>query len=153
MHARDLDRGELIAALGGVLLGVSLFVSWYTLHDHYATLHSCRGPGGTCSGWASLPYVRFPLLIAAVAPLVLVYIILRRRALSWPRGELTAVVALCALTLIIFRGLVDKPGYPTGEIDVSIGWFMALAGGLLIFLGAITRTQESNVRRKPPGVL
>ncbi len=153
MHVRELDRGEIIAAVGGVLLGISLFLGWYKLGNHYTVLHSCRGPGTTCTGWLSLEYVRFPLLIAAVSPLVLVYIILRRRALAWPRGELTAVISLCALTLIVFRGIIDKPGYPTGEITVTIGWFLALAGGLLIFLGAITRTHESTVRRKPPGVL
>jgi hypothetical protein len=153
MDVRELDRGELIAALGGVMLGVSLFLGWYHLGNHYTVLHSCRGPGSTCTGWHALEYVRFPLLIAAVAPLVLIYIILRGRSLGWPRGELTAVIALCALTLIVFRGIIDKPGYPTGEIGVTIGWFVALAGGLLIFLGAITRTHESNTRRKPPGVL
>ena len=153
MHVRELDRGEIIAAVGGVLLGISLFLGWYKLGNHYTVLHGCRGPGTTCTGWLSLEYVRFPLLIAAVSPLVLVYIILRRRALAWPRGELTAVISLCALTLIVFRGIIDKPGYPTGEITVTIGWFLALAGGLLIFLGAITRTHESTVRRKPPGVL
>ena len=44
------------------------------------------------------------------APLILAYIIVRGHALSWPRGELTAVIALAALTLTIFRGLIDKPG-------------------------------------------
>ncbi len=153
MDLRELDRGELIAAVGGVLLGISLFLGWYHLGNHYTVLRTCRGPGVSCSGWEALEYIRFPLLIAAVAPLVLIYIILRRRALAWPRGELTAVISLCALTLIVFRGIIDKPGYPTGEINVGIGWFVALAGGLLIFLGAITRTHESSTRRKPPGVL
>jgi hypothetical protein len=153
MELRELDRGELIAAIGGLLLGVSLFLGWYTLGNRYVVLQSCHGPGGTCSGWNAMEYVRFPLLIAAISPLVLVYVIVRGHALGWPRGELTAVVALCALTLIVFRGIIDKPGYPTGEVGVGIGWFVALLGGLLIFLGAITRTHESNVRRKPPGVL
>jgi hypothetical protein len=153
MDLEELDRGELIAALGGALLFISLFLDWYTLHNSNAVLRSCHGPRGTCSGWISLEFLRFPLVIAAIAPLVLIYIILRGRALSWPRGELTAVVALCALTLIVFRGIIDKPGYPTGEIGVGVGWFVALAGGLLIFLGAITRAHGSDVRRKPPGVL
>ena len=153
MDLRELDRGELIAAIGGVLLGASLFLSWYSLNNRYALLHGCRGPHGACTGWHALAFIRFPLLVAAVAPLVLIWIILRGRALAWPRGELTAVVALAALTLIVFRGIIDKPGYPTGEISVGLGWFVALAGGLLIFLGAITRTHESNTRRKPPGVL
>ena len=67
------------------------------------------------------------LLIAAVAPLILAWIIVRGHALSWPRGELTAVVALVALTLTLFRGVIDRPGSPSGEISLGYGWWIALA--------------------------
>jgi CDP-diglyceride synthetase len=97
--------------------------------------------------------VRFLLLLAAVAPAILAWIILRGHALSWPRGELTAVIALAALTFTIFRGLIDKPGSPSGEISISYGWWLALLGGLLILIGSIARARESATRRKPPGIL
>jgi hypothetical protein len=93
------------------------------------------------------------LLIAAVAPLILAYIIVRGHALSWPRGELTAVTALVALTFTIFRGVIDRPGSPSGQIRIGYGWWMALLGGLLILVGSVWRSQESAGRRKPPGVL
>ena len=67
------------------------------------------------------------LLLAAIAPAILAYIIIRGHALSWPRGELTAVVALAALTFIIFRGVIDKPGTPSGQISIDYGWWVALA--------------------------
>jgi hypothetical protein len=154
-----LDRGELLAVIGGVLLAVSLFLTWYTLGNPNTTLSGCHGPtsfhsGSTsCSGWSALDVIRFALLLAALAPVILGYIIASGQALSWPRGELTAVVALAALTLVIFRGLIDKPGYPTGEISVSYGWVLAMLGGLMILVGAIWRSQESTTRRKPPGIL
>jgi hypothetical protein len=81
------------------------------------------------------------------------YIIIRGHALSWPRGELTAVTALVALTVTVFRGLIDKPGSPPGEISITIGWWVALIADLLILSGSVWRTQESSARRKPPGVL
>jgi hypothetical protein len=84
---------------------------------------------------------------------ILAWIIVRGHAVSWPRGELTAVTALAALTFTIFRGLIDKPGTPPGEITVTVGWFVAMAGGLLILAGSIWRSQETAARRKPPGVL
>lgn len=93
------------------------------------------------------------LALAAIAPLILTYVIIRGHALSWPRGELTAVTAMTALTLIVFRGLIDKPGTPVGEIAISLGWWIGLLGGLLILAGSILRSQESAGRRKPPGVL
>ncbi len=152
MDLRQLDRGELIAAIGGALLGASLLLQWYTLGNQNAVLGGCKGPHGSCTGWNALTILRFLLLIAAVAPAVLAYIIVRGHALSWPRGELTAVVALAALTLTLFRGVIDRPGSPPEEIGVGYGWWVALLGGLLILVGSIWRSQESGARRKPPGV-
>ena len=153
VNFKALDRGEFVACIGGVLLGVSLFLSWYSLGNANAVLNDCRGPDTTCTGWASLSLIRYLLLIAAVAPAILAYVIVRGHALSWPRGELTAVTALVALTLIVFRGVIDRPGAPPEEISIAIGWWIALVAGLMILVGAVWRSQESGARRKPPGVL
>jgi hypothetical protein len=153
MDFSRLDRGELIAAVGGILLAISLFLTWYSLGNSNATLNSCHGPNASCSGWSALTILRYLLLLAAAAPAILAYIIVRGHALSWPRGELTAVTALAALTFTIFRGLIDKPGTPPGQISVDYGWWLALLGGLLILAGSIARSRESATRRKPPGVL
>ena len=153
MDLRQLDRGELIAVAGGVLLALSLFLPWYKLGNRFSVLNGCKGPNSSCTGWESLSVIRVLLLLAAAAPLILAYIIVRGHALSWPRGELTAVTALTALTLVIFRGVIDKPGSPPGEISIGYGWWVALIGGLLILTGSIWRSRESSARRKPPGVL
>lgn len=153
MHFKELDRGELIAVLGGIVLGFSLFVHWYDLGNLHTTLGPCKGPHTTCTGWQGLPIVRYLLLAAAVAPLILAWIILRGHALSWPRGEVTAITALVALVMIVFVGILDKPGEPRGEISLSLGWWMALGGGVLILIGSIWRTSKSGAARKPPGVL
>jgi hypothetical protein len=153
MNVKALDRGELVAIAGGILLGLSLFLSWYTLGNRNAVLGSCRGPNTACTGWAALSLLRFLFLIAALAPLILAYIIVRGHALSWPRGELTAVTALVALIMTLFLGVIDHPGSPPDEISVSFGWWVALAADLLILTGAVFRSKQSGVRRKPPGVL
>ena len=153
MHFKDLDRGELIALIGGVLLGVSLFLHWFMLGNQHTTLAVCKGPNTGCTGWQGLPVVRYVLLVTAAAPVILAYIVVRGHALSWPRGELTAVTALTSLTITLFVGILDKPGNPRGEISLSVGWFVALVAGVLILIGSIWRTQESAGVRKPPGVL
>jgi hypothetical protein len=153
MDIKQLDRGELIAVVGGILLGISLFLPWYTLGNRHAVLESCHGPHTSCTGWDSLGFMRYLLLLAAIAPLILAWIIVRGHALSWPRGELTAVTALAALTLTLFRGLIDKPGQPPGEIGIGWGWWIAMLGGVLILIGSVWRSRESAGRRKPPGVL
>ena len=114
MDFKQLDRGELIATVGGIILGISLLLPWYSLGNQHAVLNSCHGPHTTCTGWDSLSILRYLLLLAAIAPAILTYVIIRGHALSWPRGELTAVTALAALTFTIFRGVIDKPGSPPG---------------------------------------
>jgi hypothetical protein len=153
LDIRQLDRGEIIACVGGVLLAISIFLAWYSLGNRNAALNGCHGPNVSCSGWNSLTILRYLLLLVAVAPLILSWIIIRGHALSWPRGELTAITALAALTFTIFRGVIDKPGSPPGQITIDYGWWVALLGGLLILAGSIWRSRESSARRKPPGVL
>jgi hypothetical protein len=153
IDVRQLDRGEMIAVAGGALLAVSVFLAWFTLGNAHASLNSCRGPNSSCTAWQAMTVLRYLLLAAAVAPIILAWIIVRGHALSWPRGEMTAVIAIAALTFIVFRGLIDQPGQPSGEIGVDYGWFVALVGGLLILAGSIWRSRESGARRKPPGVL
>ena len=121
MQLRKLDRGELIAVIGGAVLGLSLALQWYSLGNKYAILNGCKGPSGSCTGWASLSILRFVFLAAALAPAILAYIVARGHALSWPRGELTAIIALVALVFVVFRGIIDKPGQPPAEISVDYG--------------------------------
>lgn len=154
MRFDKLDRGEAVAVIGGLVLTASMFLTWYTLSNQYAALRSCKGPNGSCSGWSSLGLLSVIILIAAIAPVILAYIVVRGHALSWPRGELTAVCSIVALVLTLFVGFIDKPGSPSGEIHISYGWFLAMLGGFLILVGALVRSQESGGRRKkPPGVL
>jgi hypothetical protein len=88
------------------------------------------GKTGDVSAWDSEPVLRFLLLLAAVAPLILVWIIIREHELSWPRGELTAVVALTALILVLVVGFISRPGEPTDTISLEYGWFLALLASI-----------------------
>lgn len=153
MHFKELDRGELIAVVGGAVLILAVFLRWYHLGNMHTTLGPCKGPDSGCTAWQALPVVRFLLLAGAVAPLVLAYIILRGHALSWPRGEMTALVALIVLAEVLFFGPVDHPGNPRSQIGLTYGWWVALGAGLLILVGSVARAQEGATRRKPPGVL
>src|SRR5947209_4770789 len=127
MHFNELNRGELLAMVGGAILALSVFLPWFDLGNSHAMLNQCHGPNTTCTGWNSLGALRYLILLTAIAPTILAYIIVRGHALSWPRGELTALTALMALTFTLFRGIIDKPGTPAGEITVDFGWWIGLA--------------------------
>src|SRR5579884_4485941 len=136
MDPRALNRGELLAIVGGILLGISLFLAWYSLGNKFAQLNSCHGPNSSCTGWQSLSVMRYVLLAGAVAPLILAWVVVRGHALAWPRGEMTAVVAVATLMITLFRGVVDKPGSPADQVSINFGWGVALAGTLLMIVGS-----------------
>ncbi len=133
---------------------IAVFLPWYSTgnanssiggHNHVANQDF--------SAWQVLPVFRFLLLLAAAAPFILAWIIIREHALSWPRGELTAIAGLSAVTLILVKGFVFKPGEPSGQISLSYGFVVALIGAILILAGAFVRSTEIGKARKPPGVL
>jgi hypothetical protein len=111
------------------------------------------GVRGSVSAWEAFPILRWLLLAAALAPMILAWVIVRDHQLSWPRGEMTAVVGMIAVVLVLYVGLVDRPGTPSSQISLKIGWFMAAVGTALIVLGGALRASGSERPRKPPGVL
>jgi hypothetical protein len=153
MNFSKLERGEVIAMVGGVVLAISLFLAWYKTGNANSTIGDIKGANKNASAWDVLTIMRYPLLLGAAAPAILSWIIIREHALSWPRGELTAVVGITALTLVFVRGLILKPGDPPGQISLTYGWFVALLGCALILAGAAWRSSEVPKARKAPGTI
>ena len=149
---KRVSFSEIIAAIGGLLLGASVFIKCYEARPQNPNAN-IDGMKGTLSIWQVHDIMRILLLLAALAPIILIYIVLRDHELSWPRGEVTAVVGLTAMTLLFYTGIVDRPGEPSGEIELEIGWYGAVAGALLSTIGGAMRSAETARTRKPPGVL
>jgi hypothetical protein len=158
----NLSRGEWIAMLGGLLLGVSVFVKAYEAQPGTnATLETGKGAGRqhgvcgdyTCSFFQVHGIVRLLLLAAAAAPFILAWIIIREHELSWPRGQVTSVVGIAALGLVFYMGIIDRPGEPSGSIELEIGWYGLLLGSILMIVGSVMRQAETETARKPPGTL
>src|ERR671933_888736 len=106
MHPSKIGPSELIAALGGVLLGVGVFLPWYKPNpDNRNAL--VAGSREAVSAWDAHAILRFVFLAAAIAPLILLYIVVRDHELSWPRGEMTAVIAIAAFGLVGYLGVID----------------------------------------------
>ena len=152
MHLSKLSRSELIASLGGLLLLVGIFLPWYVPNTDNRNA-VVAGSREAVSAWQTYGLLRFLLLAAAIAPLILAYVIIRDHELSWPRGELTAVVAIAAFGIIGYLGIIDRPGEPPGEIGLGIGWFLSMIGVILMAIGGAMRASGTERPRKPPGVL
>ena len=152
MDVRRITLSEIIAAVGGVLLALSVFVKWYEARPENANAN-INGMKGVVSAWDAHTILRYLLLAAALAPIILLYIVVRDHELSWPRGEMTAVIGIIAFGLVVYNGVIDRPGEPPSEIELEIGWWMALLGTILITVGGSYRASTTERPRKPPGVM
>jgi hypothetical protein len=152
MHFDRLGRGELVAAAGGLLLAVCLFLPWYETDPDNPNA-TIDGATGALSGWQVHQILRWLLLAAAAAPFILIWIVIRDHELSWPRGEMTAVAAIAAFGLVAYSGLLDRPGRPSGAISLQLGYFGALLGTILMIAGGAMSAGQTERVRKPPGVM
>lgn len=152
MDLRRVTWHELVAIVGGLLLAGGLMLPWYHAENSRTELNGVPGPGDF-TGWEVHTTMRWLLLAAAVAPLILAYIIVRGHKLSWARGEMTAVVSIAALGLVGYTGIVERPGTVSGLVGLKYGWVVSMVGIVLMLGGSALRASEVERARKPPGVL
>jgi len=140
-----------------VLVG-SLFLEWYSLGTENVVRGEdveawvCGVGNNSCTGFDTFPILRWLLIAAAAAPFILSWIVIRGHALSWPRGELTAIVGLIAFVLIAYNGFIDTPSQKDIQVNLTYGYFIALLASLGIFVAGGFRALESGggAPRKPP---
>jgi hypothetical protein len=151
MDLRRISRSEILAALGGALLAVSVFLPWYATSSNPNA--NISGMKGDITAWDAHHILRYLFLAAALAPIVLLWVIVRDHQLSWPRGEMTAVIGIIAFVGVLYLGIIDRTGEPPSEISLGFGWFVALLGTIMISVGGSYRASTTERPRKPPGVL
>src|SRR4051794_22893826 len=116
---RRIEVGPLVAAIGAILLLVSLFLRWF-------------GAGATA--WEVFEIVDLMLAVAAIAALLGA-----ASALGSPGPPIDARVlawsALVALVLVV-QALLDRPP-AARELDPEVGLWLALVGAFLMAVGAL----------------
>jgi hypothetical protein len=152
MDLRRITTSELIAAGGGILLVLGVFLPWYKPNPDNKNAN-VNGIRDTVSAWDVHTIIRYLLLAAALAPIVLLYIVVRDHELSWPRGEMTAVIGIIAFGLVAYVGIIDRPGEPPSEISLGFGWLISFLATIMITIGGAWRASTTERPRKPPGVL
>jgi hypothetical protein len=159
MDTSKLSRSEIIGMVAAAVLVISLFLQWFSLSTDTSVVQRGDDPNNwvcgvgddSCSAWSTFPILRWLLIAAAAAPFILAWILIRGHALSWPRGELTAITGLTAFVLIAYNGILDKPNAGL-EVSLSFGYWLAILAALVIFASGGLRAVESGGggRRKPP---
>jgi hypothetical protein len=156
-------RRTVVGGVASILLVVSiLFLPWFSLTDTDQRAESnswvCGEGEFSCTGFETFPIMRWLLLAAALAPLILAWIIVRGHKLTWPPGELTMVVGFVAFVLIFYNGIMDKPAPDDGlEFGTSLdyGYWVALLSAVGIAATGFFRSAEERgpVQRKAPGTV
>jgi hypothetical protein len=146
---KRLGRGDIVAASGGFVLLVSLFLPWYGVSGNE---NLCGVGADNCSAFQTFKILDVLLVLASLAPWILFWIVVRANELSWPPGEVTMASAMVAIVLILYNGLLDQPGQNQNFVSLDIGWFVGLLGAMAIASGgAMSQVARGGVSRKPPG--
>ncbi len=135
--SRRIDARELLAALGGLLVLISLFLEWYDAGGRGDALAGGNG----LTGWET--FEALDLLLAALA---LAVIATGARALGTIGGlGPRALLPLGALlTIIVVIQLASPPPVAWGT-DVSTGGWLALAGALIVLAAGLLRAAKIDV--------
>ena len=158
------QRRVILGAAASVLLLIALFLlPWYELDSNQQRTAGetdtfiCGVDDYECTGWETFPIMRWLLLAAAFAPAILGWILVRGHKLSWAPGEMTMVVGFTAFILVLYNGIIARPGSGIAEAGVSLkyGYFVALVATALMAATGFLRSQESGGRkaRKAPGTV
>ncbi len=139
---RRIDAGDVLAALGGVLLLIALFLDWFA--------------GATA--WQAFELVDLLLAAGALAAIAAAAEGLGLRSGLRPRALVPIGLALLAIVVV---QLIEPPPSFSNNDDLGSGAWLGLAGAVLILLGAALRVAKINVtvsvggretRRRVPAV-
>ena len=148
MDTSRLTSGDISAGVGGIVLLVSLWLTWYGVSVSVGGFSASED----ASGWEVFSTIDIILFLVAIAAIALVAL---KAAGRLPADVPVPVVLLAlgalAVLLILFR-LIDTPapGDLPDEIDVSrkIGLFIGLIGAAGIVYGGWRSNMEAPQARQ-----
>jgi hypothetical protein len=130
MRETQIPIGALLAAIGGLLLIVSLALDWY----------------GGISGFNSFEFLDLLLVLLALVTLAALAVDLG--LLRTPLRPGTSLVVGIAALMVVASQLVNHP--PIGlERDLKTGAWLALGGAALMVAGAVLSTAHIAIAVEP----
>ncbi|MGI8557704.1 MAG: hypothetical protein ACR2ND_05265 [Solirubrobacteraceae bacterium] len=143
MDSSNVSIGERVAAAGGLVLLIALFLKWYGVEGASVNGVNIHVPVVvSISGWHAISVGRWLFLICALLAIALAVAKSYGQTLNLP---MTPSVLLCGLgglsvLWILFR-LLSHPGGGL-SLSVKFGIFAGLAGAALLAFGAYQTMQE-----------
>ncbi len=146
MDTSRLRPGELLAAVGGALLLVSLVLDWYAVRAGPAPGRPSGGSLGR-NAWEAFGILDVVLALAALGGIALVILNLVQRSPTLPVAAevLATALALLALLAVVYR-LIDKPGSVAG---VEPGAYIGALATAVVFYGGFRALRDESPRGTP----
>jgi hypothetical protein len=142
-----LRRGELIAAVGGLLLLIALFfVDWYAVDVNISTPFGDIGGGAEFGAWDGQGFTGtiadLVILAAAIAAVGLAVVTATARTVALPvaASALTAGLGIAAVVMVVLR-MVFQPG-PNEFVELRFGIWLALISSAVIAYGGWEAMRE-----------
>jgi len=149
MDFSKLRTGELVAAVGGIVLLVAMFaVDWYEISG-FGGLEQFGEAFGVDTGvkaWDGQGFLgtiaNLVILAAAVAAILLAVLTATSRTVALPvaASALTAGLGIGAVVMVLGR-MVFQPG-PNEVVDLRFGILLALIGAAIVAYGGWRSMQE-----------
>jgi hypothetical protein len=140
MDLSKLRTGELVAAIGGIVLLFSLlFLNWYGVGGTVDTPFGSFSVGGDFGAWDHQGFfgtiANLLILAAALTAIMLAVITATSRTIALPvaSSAVTAGLGITAVVMVLARMLL-QPG-PNGSVDLKFGIYLALIGSVAIAWG------------------
>lgn len=157
----NVSKGHMLAGAGGLVLLISLFLSWYGFDVGGSFGNSLGGAfSTTVSGWQSFSMGDLFLALVALVAIAPAAFDLAGMELELPVPISTVAFAggVLALLYIVYR-IFEKPGPDVPEvpgvdfgIDIKYGIFVGLIGAGLIAFGSWRQMSEEDSGAAPaPG--
>jgi hypothetical protein len=141
MELSKLRRGELIAAVGGLVLLIALFfMDWYAVDVNISTPFGDIGGGAEFGAWDGQGFTGtiadLVILAAAVAAIALAFVTATSRTVALPvaASALTAGLGIAAVVMVLLR-MLFQPG-ENEFIELRFGiWLALISSGLIAYGG------------------
>ena len=142
MDVNRVSRNERLAAAGGLVLLVAVFLDWYgissTISVNGVNLHN---PFNVAfSGWDSVSIGRWIFLITALLGIALAVAKANSQTLNLPITPSVLLAGLGGISALWI--LLRIVAHPADHLSVKFGIFVALAGAALLAYGAYQAMQE-----------
>jgi hypothetical protein len=146
--ANRVNHGDLVAAVGAVLLLVLMFAfKWYGVDGIPGRSSVGSAVVSAEDGWNGLSVIRWLMMLTITASLVSLAIHVRPVSRQVVAVSRLAVLGLGTLTFVLvsYRVLIEMPT-PDKVVDQKLGAFLGIVSALAIALGGYESVREQRAR-------